>query len=555
MRIENRRDHGARALLSDQDGIVMAVALMVMLLLTLLGMAALTGTSTDLLTTRSQRTGKAAFYAAEGGLTHGVKEIRSLLAATLVPTAAEIAAISAPPVAGFDFDSFSVALSGATTLGTITTGPYAGLHSFSTPYTITAQASGSAIDSGTVRLVLTVEDRMIPLFQFGVFYEGDLEIFPDPAMTFNGRIHSNRDIYVGPGEGKTLTVDARVSSAGAIYRCRKDHSSTCSSAQIRKPDGSYASLTYDHNDPDWGAKAYQDWSGLVQDRAHGVQELNLAIGSTDPLDLINRGDTISPLSSAESATLKDSRMYWQADLRIIDGTAYDRDGNGVSLPAGVVSTATLYDYRENKTVTVRQIDIGKLVTEGAAPANGILYVSETQGFDNQKAVRLTNGAELPIGGLTVASDNPVYVLGNYNTSAKKAAAIIGDAVTFLSNNWSDSNAVDASSPFTGRTATDTTVNAAVMAGNTTTTAANYNGGVENLPRFLEDWTGRTFTHKGSLVDLWQSKQGAGSWAHGSPRYIAPHRAWSYDPDFNDPAKLPPGTPRVRTLTRIRWARM
>jgi hypothetical protein len=252
-------------------------------------------------------------------------------------------------------------------------------------------------------------------------------------------------------------------------------------------------------------------------------------------------------------------MYWQADLRILDGVAYDKNGNIISLPAGAVSTKTLYDYREGKTITVREIDIGNLGS--STPANGILYVSETQNSNNSKAVRLTNGATLPAGGLTVASDNPVYVKGNYNTNNKKGAAIFGDAVSFLSNNWKDatgSNPYDSSTELDDRPAAATTVNAALVTGNTTTSVGSYNGGLENLPRFLERWSGKTFTYRGSLVDLWQSQQGNGAWkspGDSNNVYAAPNRVWSYDTDFNNPANLPPGTPRVRTLAAAQWARM
>jgi len=531
----------------------MPVALGMVLLLSLVGMGALVSSSRDLLTARSQRVGKGAFYASEGGIVYGVKELNSLLATTLAPSSAQVAAITAPSVSGFSFDTYSVAASGVSIVKTITTGPYAGLNSISAPYTITSQTSGTGADSGTVRLTQSVEDQLIPLFQFGVFYDGDLEIFPGPPMTFNGRIHSNKDIYLGGAS----TVDSRISSAGNIYRCRKDtSSSTCFSAQIKDTAGTYThTLSYDHNTTNWATKAYQDWSGLVQDSAHGVQKLNLPIGTSSPIDLIKRGDTIDPADSSESDTLKSGRMYWQADLRILDGVAYAKNGVTVTLQAGTVSTATIYDYRENKAINLRQIDVGNLVSSGKAPANGILYISETQNGTNSKAVRLTNGATLPTGGLTIASNNPIYLKGNYNTVNKKGAAIMGDAITFLSNNWNDANAVNAGSPFSSRVASNTTVNAAVVTGNTTTSVGSYNGGLENLPRFLEDWSGRTFTYKGSLIDLWQSQQGTGAWQYGSPRYTAPNRVWSYDTDFNDPANLPPGTPRVRTLARAQWARM
>jgi len=529
----------------------MPVALMIMLLLTGLGLGALSNSSLDLLTMRSHKQGKEAFYAAEGGIVYAKKELQGILATTPVPTSDQLAAINAPLVPGFNFDSFSIVATGPPTTVTLTSGPYASLNSISTPYTITVQASGINTDSGTVRLSQILQDQQIPLFQFGVYYNDDLEIFPGPTMNFNGRVHSNANVYLG---GQAI-VDSSISSAGAIFRCRKDNSSDCDSAQIQTPSDDLIDLSYDHTDPDWVSRAYSDWGGLVRDMAHGVRELNLPIETGDLMDLIKPGDTIDPASSSESQSLKNSRFYWKAELRILDGIPYNMNGTQQTLPAGAVSTASFFDYRENKHVSVRQIDCN-ILGDTELDQRGVLYVSDTQ--DNSgvlKAVRLINcGTLAPTAGLTVASDNPIYVKGNFNTNNKKGAAILGDTVTFLSNNWDDANAVNGSSPFGNRVATPTTVNAAIVTGNTTTTVGNYNGGLENLPRFLENWSGVNFVLTGSIINLWESQQAVGSWDYGSPVYNAPIRVWSYDTAFDNPANLPPETPRVRTLAPAQWAR-
>ncbi len=63
----------------------------------------------------------------------------------------------------------------------------------------------------------------------------------------------------------------------------------------------------------------------------------------------------------------------------------------------------------------------------------------------RRALKIVNGGlgNLP-NGLTIASENPVYVQGNYNAQANDTladphvpAAIIADAVTLLSNGWND----------------------------------------------------------------------------------------------------------------------
>jgi len=547
---EKNNDYRSLFPLGKEEGIVMPVALFIMLLLTGLGLGALSNSSLDLLTMRSHKKGKEAFYAAEGGIVYGKKELNSLLAITPVPSADQLAAINAPSVPGFNFDMFSIVATGSPTTITLTSGPYASLNSITTPYTITVQASGVDSDTGTVRIVQVLQDQQIPLFQFGVYYDDDLEIFPGSPMTFNGRIHSNANIYLG-GEA---TVDSKISSAGAIFRCHKDTPSDCDSAQIRTPSDELADLTYDHNDPDWVSRAYSDWGGLVRDMAHGVQDLSLPIETGDLLDLIKRGDAIDPVSSYESQALKEVRLYWLADLRILDGIAYNKNGTQLTLPAGAVSTASFFDFRENKPVNVRQIDCA--ILGNTELDNGILYVSDIQDTPGVlKALRLINCATLaPADGLTIVSDNPVYVKGDFNTNSKKGVAILGDSVTFLSNNWMDAKANNANSPYAIRIATSTTVNAALVTGNTTTSLGNYNGGLENLPRFLENWSGIDFFLRGSIINLWASQQATGAWVYGSPVYNAPNRVWSYDTDFDDPTNLPPWPPRVRTLAPAQWAR-
>ena len=151
----------------------------------------------------------------------------------------------------------------------------------------------------------------------------------------------------------------------------------------------------------------------------------------------------------------------------------------------------------------------------------------------------------------VATDNPLYIKGDYNTSNSRPTAIAADAVTILSNAWSTNSDTTYShdSNLNNRVASNTTVNAAIMGGNVPTSGSQYSGGLENFPRFLEDWTNKNFTYGGSLVCLWQSQRATGRWVYGSPIYAAPNRIWSYN---MNPNSMPPGTPRVRNLQRIQW---
>jgi hypothetical protein len=163
-------------------------------------------------------------------------------------------------------------------------------------------------------------------------------------------------------------------------------------------------------------------------------------------------------------------------------------------------------------------------------------------------IRMTNGEELAAP-MTLVSDCPTYIQGDFNTVDKKGASVITDAINLLSNDWDDSKG-DGDLP----SASNTTYNCAFVTGNQQTVFNGaYNGGLENLPRFHENWSGRTATIRGSFVNLWDSQVGVGDWVYGSDNYQAPNRDWDFDNDFFDADNLPPFTPRaVGTSQSVQW---
>jgi hypothetical protein len=78
-----------------------------------------------------------------------------------------------------------------------------------------------------------------------------------------------------------------------------------------------------------------------------------------------------------------------------------------------------------------------------------------------------------------------------------------------------------------------------------------NGQLENVIRFLEDWTGSTFNYSGSIISLWHSLQATGVWT--GTYYTPPTRNWSYDNLFN--TSPPPGTPQGVIMSKGRWSQL
>ncbi len=260
-----------------------------------------------------------------------------------------------------------------------------------------------------------------------------------------------------------------------------------------------------------------------------------------------------------------------AGLAIIvnaEGTAWTAtDGTGADVTAalgatGAVSLTTVPDMRQSSSgateVTVVQIDVGLLGGSGYYPDNGLIYAAHNgmgQGTD-ASGVMIMNGAELndttndgmgapSSDALTIVTAGSAYVQGDFNTQNKVGAAIIADAVNLLSNAWDNSK-----TPGNLPGASETTFNCAMITGNYETVGSKYNGGLENLPRFHEKWSGVDCNISGSFVNTWESQYATADWKYGSDRYQAPGREWEYDKDFNNIANLPPFTPMAVTAKDV-----
>jgi hypothetical protein len=192
-------------------------------------------------------------------------------------------------------------------------------------------------------------------------------------------------------------------------------------------------------------------------------------------------------------------------------------------------------------------------------------------------IRVLNGTRgnLPTrpdgkGGFTVASENPVYVLGDYNAKTSEhgwndphaAAAVIADAVTLLSNNWSDTRSFQFPSNPNSRPASETYYRLAIAAGKNINFQRPLNwspaqdfgtdGGLHNFLRYIENWGGTNLWYEGSLVSLYYSQYATGIFKCCSTVYNPPARKYSFDVLFLNPENLPPGTPMFRDVDNVSY---
>lgn len=492
-----------------------------------------------------------AVYAAEAGLTHAVHTVRDQITITgQFPAASTNGLIAvAPPTLSngttfqvfqvtYDLDGDNVPDPAQTTV--VPSGPFQGMRALSRRVKITARAD---VGNTQAQLVEFVSLNVIPTFQFAIFDHDDFTLTPGPPMNISGPIFANGTISMRPGNSGGLMIDGMVSATGGILA----HTSagySSANIQIKDGNGVYQSMRngngtwLESTSPNWAADSAARWSGRVQ---NGVAPVKYPIPSgVDPIEMIKRG-----LPSDTAAQLG-AKLYYRADLRIMDGDATDQYGAPVSLPAGTITTTTFYDRREGQNVCATQIDVDKLKSSGLVDGK-VVYVGSTisSGSGCFSGVRLVNGSALPTGGMTLVSHHPLYVKGNFNVTNKQPAALIGDALTLLSTAWNDANST---LPLSSRLGANTTLNAAIMVGRAWNSESS-----QHAVRLLENWNGTQFTFTGSDVSAWDSDEVShflgGFDSDGI--YEGPFRNWSFDASFLTDA-LPPGTPVTYTATGLGW---
>lgn len=446
--------------------------------------------------------------------------------------------------------------------------------------------------AGAKRLFQYIE---VPLFQSMYFYENTLEIYRPAPMIISGLVHSNSRMLVS-GQADNSIIDLQFNS-NLSYAGGDTTTPGYSTTEV--PVGgaawagfSAATATANMEKPTFAAGGESQQVSNVDRYEPLGKSPSLVLNTTDTnVNNDSMRELIEPpnLSFTDPPEISKRRAYNKAGIVFeINGTTVNiTTKNGTVMSATTINNlktaftgkVTHYDQREGKNVDVAKINVSKITTELNAVNsgfNGVLYVHDitpVSGTDPEpKTIRLENGGVLPNSGLTVASQNPVYVKGDYNTGTttsptsvpanstgnpsntdspvvsgytRKPAAVLADAVMFLSNSWNDANA---SLGVSSRTASNTTYNLGIMTGNIPSgwdpdgsgsiAPYGYSGGANNFPRFLEGWSGRTCTYYGSMVQLFQSKTFTGKWDTGVI-YSAPNRRWNFDTQFS--ATPPPGS--------------
>lgn len=469
--------------------------------------------------------------------------------------------------------------------------------------------STSIKDSSNESVNETIRILETPLVQYFVFYgqsgnSADLELFPGPDMNSWGRIHSNADIYIGSSSGNDINLrnyddDNNMSphsmtAVGNIYTYGKNNGTSYAGTVNVKTSGT--GLTFSSSEYETlSANITSSNESSEESRFNNYVLVNEEPYTTPSKDLFKRGDFYEQRAQAPGKDSIDGMKiigtgglganqievhvsrpsYTDVTALVLAGES--SAGNAiVGLPMPIIREVNdaFEDCREDeREVDTTDIDLyalglwyeAYLADQGLALAGDgmLIYTSRSPdaAFTNQandlQAIRLitmdaTSSPQLS-DETTLASDNPIYIHGDFNTINTRGVALVGDAMNVLSNAFNTKTCnITQNQLYNNYRGSETTVYAALFAGHNPTAenGSSYSGGVHSYPRLHEWWTGAALNFRGSFVNLWDSEQADGLWCLGGNCYSGPTRNWGWDVRFQDPTFWPPFIPSIFSVERV-----
>ncbi len=198
---------------NNERGAALAIVIIIVAILAVIGMTALAFSSSEARIAGKDLQRSQTFYAAVAGMEKMTSDFSDLFRDKINPTNADLIKIAGEYPTGLNGEGFDFNQSidedtdrlrklqkiqnlppSVYPRVNIPSGPYSGLYASIIPYKMSSTAF-MRNTGAEVKLEREFNNYLVPLFQFGIFSNEDIEFHPGPQVTFNGRIHSNKNIY------------------------------------------------------------------------------------------------------------------------------------------------------------------------------------------------------------------------------------------------------------------------------------------------------------------------------------------------------------------------
>lgn len=314
-----------------------------------------------------------------------------------------------------------------------------------------------------------VQVNYIPLYQYAIFYNNDLEFHPGPNMNVLGPVHTNKTLWLGAGN--TLNLESRVSAAGNLrnYTDLKGvDGSTNKPENYKKSNGTiWVPETGNHNgnvnikrgretysftqktngkvpgdtnnnnflestDSNWLEKALTTFKGQVGDKSMGekiVQPPLPFTGSGEDRKQVDASELIQRVTNFTNPTeLDKARMEIMADIRITaDPSNVGNDGFPKDLMLQVAKK------RGDQVIGWETTLLPNQLKDGSGKPIGEPIVSVGAFTDNREK-RPVKTLDVNMGELAKRADAVKYIQG-------------GNGVVYVSTNNNNDPKYNPSSPW------------------------------------------------------------------------------------------------------------
>ena len=218
----------------EEHGFALVAALIILIVLGVISFTVLTFATAESRIASSDLNRTQAFYAAETKLEDMSYQFNKLFQSTSAPSATVLNGIATNTTPEIDtlFTSKGYSFAGSTLtidpdrqaqftsiFGAgqpflrIPDGPYYGMSAAVIPYVGTATATD--LGTGTrVTIRREFNSYLIPIFQFSIFSDTDVELDPGVFMSVSGRVHANKNIYAL----RNLLFTGNITTAGELVR-------------------------------------------------------------------------------------------------------------------------------------------------------------------------------------------------------------------------------------------------------------------------------------------------------------------------------------------------
>lgn len=203
-----------------EKGSSLVIALLVMALLMGFVALVLTRTVNETRAASNESMESKSFAAAQAGLENSTRDFATVIENNFTPNSSDITTIESSITPGFDdFDFLKrVTQTKAAEQVTLQAGEFQGLYSLRDEWQIDVTATDKKTEVET-QLRRRFYNNRIPIFQFGAFYNDDLELNRPPLFTFGGKVHTNGNLFISAyplSSGAGIFFKSKVTVSGEV---------------------------------------------------------------------------------------------------------------------------------------------------------------------------------------------------------------------------------------------------------------------------------------------------------------------------------------------------